>query len=1231
MAAIMNWLEKLPGKRTWKNHAKVPEPLVNHLAGDFLPLEKYDSSLPVQALRYVLDGEGEDVLGTLAGLTGAGRLMQVSCVPCYDLGEGEVVIPRNQFFRETVSLAPALLVRLAKCYEAASRRDSRTLWGTFEKPALDWLEVIIMESTRACVSRTPGKHACAALSAGVVEQMLVLEGHPADTLVRALLFDSPSRLKSLGTWMSLLLNGGLAESFGVHSQAVIEALSQPDPRRRVFVLERLKRAKAPPQALAQQLAELMVGTSKALRAPAEDYFFAGAPELAMEHAKRLAASGGKHQRPLAAAIVQRQAKRARTSAKPGADAQPPQDTSEPVEAAEPDLTVADLSASRLPPLAAVNPNAPLGPEVLKELEACFAEVRRLADTAVQVPSMAQVHEGFVLLQKHVLSDEETSMRGPKSHEAMPTQPLAFHDYRDRTWAPVCQFLRRPELQPIHCVRLLYLLNSLNPRRGLDYTIGWFAEALLNAYRKSHPGVGFRELAAAMGAIGIEPQSLGIQRLRVTRWSSMRWNWEPELVWPYFAEHLDLVEESLTSPQGLWAKDERRNAFAVLAMFPTLPTRLAPLLWEFALGPKTERALAQAALERVPDKVPRLIAALTGGASESRAAAADWLGRLQEAAATEPLLAALEREKNEAAKGALMSALEALGAPVEKFVSRSRLAKEAVAGLAKGAPSDLAWFPLDQLPSVHWADNGRSVGAEVLKWLLVHSCKLKSPEPGPLLRRYCVLFRPEERAAFGQFVLTAWLAEDTAPIPRAEAERMAMAQAQQWAQWSQHSLVGMPQKTPQQFYEEFLPQFLRACKGSAIGSKGVLAVAAACCGNGAAPVVGRYLKDWYGQRAAQCRALVQALAWMEHPTATQLMLAVGGRFRTKSIQEEATKQAQALAERKGWTLDELADRTVPSAGFDEQGEMALDYGPRQFTARLGADFSVTLLNPDSKEISALPDPRQGDDETLAEQAKKSLSAAKKELKSVLQLQRDRLYEAMCTQREWRFEDWELFLNRHTVLRHYCQRLVWAAAREGKPLQLFRPMPDGTLTDAQDEPLTLGAEDRIHLVHASLMPAEVVKVWTQHLADYEVEPLFNQLAAASFTLTEERKAETELTDFLGHVLESFKLRGRATKLGYTRGQAQDGGWFYTYHKRFSTLGLEAIIEFTGNSLPEENRKVALQRLAFERVIPGESAGLGANRMPLSEVPAVLLCECWNDLRALAAEGSGFDSNWEKTCQH
>ena len=140
-----------------------------------------------------------------------------------------------------------------------------------------------------------------------------------------------------------------------------------------------------------------------------------------------------------------------------------------------------------------------------------------------------------------------------------------------------------------------------------------------------------------------------------------------------------------------------------------------------------------------------------------------------------------------------------------------------------------------------------------------------------------------------------------------------------------------------------PQFARQPAGSAIASKGLLAIFRRLCGGaGRAPGRNAGLKEWYGTRAAQGKSLIIMLAWIEHPSAIQLMLSVGSRFRTKSFQEEATRQAETLAERKGWTLAELADRTVPSGGFDETGILELSYGERQFTARLLPDFKVEAL-------------------------------------------------------------------------------------------------------------------------------------------------------------------------------------------------------------------------------------------------------------------------------------------------
>jgi hypothetical protein len=113
--------------------------------------------------------------------------------------------------------------------------------------------------------------------------------------------------------------------------------------------------------------------------------------------------------------------------------------------------------------------------------------------------------------------------------------------------------------------------------------------------------------------------------------------------------------------------------------------------------------------------------------------------------------------------------------------------------------------------------------------------------------------------------------------------------------------------------------------------------------------------------------------------------------------------------------------------------------------------------------------------------------------------------------------------------------------------------------------------------------------------------------------------------------FKLRSLATKFGYTRGQAQDGGWFYDYTKNFPVLGLKAVLNFSGNGLLEENRTVALINMSFQQSTAEETQLFGMfPGMALDEVPAVLLSECYNNLRAIAAAGSDYDPDWEKKTQ-
>jgi hypothetical protein len=710
-----------------------------------------------------------------------------------------------------------------------------------------------------------------------------------------------------------------------------------------------------------------------------------------------------------------------------------------------------------------------------------------------------------------------------------------------------------------------------------------------------------------------------------RWGSIGRDWPDEHVWPFVAHNLDWILEQSSSRQD-WHTDEHA-LYAAIATLPKPPARLVDRLYTLATGArKSDRAPAQAALARDSRRTARAVAALQDGKGDVRLAAAQWLTRIADPSARPALQAAWKKEKQDVVRGALLDALTSMGEDAATYLDPASTAAAAEKFVAAGLPSSLAWLDWAALPELSWASSGEPVPPAVVQWLCGTAVKAKSPEPDAVLRHYAALFGATPRERLAAHLLGGWLREDLRPAPLAEAQARAAQVAASHHRWYSTQSGPYNGMSLQELTAALTASFAKEPAGSAIASKGLLAVVAACGGRDVVPLTERYLREWYGQRAAQGKALIAMLAWVEHPSATQLVLAIGSRFRTKSFQEEAVRQAGALAERKGWTVDELADRTIPTGGFDAGGVLELPYGPRAFTAVLRPDLTVELRDPDGTVIKALPAPRQSDDAERAKESKKAFAAAKKELKSIATLQAQRLYEAMCTERSWPAVDWDRYLLRHPVAGPAVRRLVWVASAADGAAVTFRPLDDGSLTDAEDNDVELPDGARVRVAHDSVLSPGAVAQWTAHLADYEVTPLFQQLGRGVHAITPELRSKRELTDFTGHCLQAFALRGRAGKLGYTRGQSEDGGWFYAYEKRFPTLGITATVSFTGNPLPEENRIVALKELSF----PRETSDGRRAELTIGDVPAVLVSECWQDMRLLAAEGTGYDPEWEKTTE-
>lgn len=700
----------------------------------------------------------------------------------------------------------------------------------------------------------------------------------------------------------------------------------------------------------------------------------------------------------------------------------------------------------------------------------------------------------------------------------------------------------------------------------------------------------------------------------------------DCIWPYFAQHAELIDQGLglaVDPRSGHDRLQLAATLEVLQTFPQLPARWLPRVMELALGEhKAPRVAAQAILAKLPDIALHVAGSLASDRQEIRVRAARWLATLGHTGAVPALYQALRKERREVVRAALLSALERLGEDLAPLLAPATLLAEADKGLQGKIPPGLSWFAFDQLPPCAWRD-GAPVAPQMLRWWLVLACKLKEPRANPLLLRYLGLLHEDSRAALGLAVLRQFIAHDTRAINMDTASAHAHDNAARVHRQYQEMARDYPQAyaylgelTLQQVFEQLKQQELVNYAGSAIGEKGVLALACHAPGPQAVADVQAYMRDHYLRRA-QIEAVLESLAAIADPAVVQLLLAVSRRHRTASVQEKARLLIERVAVDKGWSADQLGDRTIATGGLDDQGQLELDYAGRMYRVTLDEAMKPVLHNAEGKIVAALPEPRQQDAPASIREARQRLSACRKQVAQVMALQTARLHDAMCAGRTWPRDEWRTDLHAHPLAGRLLQRLVWMElAPEGALRRLFRPVEDGSLVDAGDNDVALAGDSLLRLAHGTLITPAQADAWTRHLREYKLTPLFAQLAhpAPPPGLC----AGLDIGDRLGWMSDNFSWRNAFARRGYVREAAIDGGVFEAYYKDSASAGLRVRIAFSGSQLPEERQPAALKTLAFQR-LPALHA------VPLAQVPGVLLAEAYADYHAVANSGA-YDERWE-----
>jgi hypothetical protein len=605
-----------------------------------------------------------------------------------------------------------------------------------------------------------------------------------------------------------------------------------------------------------------------------------------------------------------------------------------------------------------------------------------------------------------------------------------------------------------------------------------------------------------------------------------------------------------------------------------PAAVADRFWDL-LGHKSKavREAAARALGRIgAEVIPRAAGMLAERKADRRAAAVILLATAGTSEALRALEGRRDEEPDDDVRDAMLTALDAARAGAGREITREEIDRRIARTAPRLQAPVAAWLHESRLPELRYRD-GEPLGPEATRYLLYRQSRVKEIRPDIEARP---LYERIDRATSGDLALE---------VLRAFAKSKADAK-DRWA----------------------------------------LAISGLLGDDRAVPVLNQMVTAWADSgRGQMAECAVRAMALLGTDAALMSLDAAATRYRNKmrNIGAAASEALAAVAERLGVTVDELGDRVVPRLGFEAGKPRIIEGGGKRIEVTVGPDFKLRYRDIEKgKAMASLP--KSLPKETLAEF--KDLVAT---LREVAKAQKLRLENLMVRQHRWPVSRWrELFLDNPVLFGPFATRLVWGRYDDSGALRgTFRALEDRTFTGPADEPFTLPDTGSVGIVHPLELSDEALAAWRAHLADYEVEPPFPQLERPIARVDGSKREVRMSRDLVGTSLNAMTFRGRAEKLGWTRGSGMDAGFVVAYRKVFPGAGVESYVRLDGLYMGiDMDESIELQEFCFVKAgtvqvghyVDGEPANEDDARLiAFGAVPPVVYSEVMGDLRRIAGK--------------
>ena len=376
-----------------------------------------------------------------------------------------------------------------------------------------------------------------------------------------------------------------------------------------------------------------------------------------------------------------------------------------------------------------------------------------------------------------------------------------------------------------------------------------------------------------------------------------------------------------------------------------------------------------------------------------------------------------------------------------------------------------------------------------------------------------------------------------------------------------------------------------------------------------------VQTWNRPRLQRAAAAVEHLGEVDSLYA---LLRVQEISESRSLKDQVQRTARialrAAAARRKMSVPELFDELTPDFGLG-QG-LTVTVGPQSYRVELQGDLSLRVINDKNKASKTIPAVK---DEALKpewEAATAQLKTLSTSLKTVVKQQAPRMLAALVSGKRWPLDRWQRLFVAHPLLRIVGRSLIWRAEdAPGLARTSFRLAEDFSLVEVEDETVTLPAGCSISLWHpATAQPGER-EAWQAYMADYELEPLVDQLGACAEQPAPGQFKNGMLLPPAPITLAQEQLGGLLKKFGYRPGPVGDGPSINEHVWRLPAL--ELSLELSHGYFPpylDLGLPVAVEGLRVHDL----SKEYGASADP-ARLPKPLLATLQGQWLALAAKAA------------